>query len=131
MARTPESLQVIWQARFQEHQLNPFTTDVKSGLRYQRLDNPASWWHNPINPDSLRLTRPAFNILQKQTEIKNWKFTLTEQIIPRTMVQLERYFTSPYYIQSLKTIYVYDDREAMMLALHSNNLRQYMDNQAL
>ena len=75
MARTAESLQNVWQAKFQEHTLNPFTSDPKLGLRYQRYDNPASWWHNPVNPDSLRLTRPAFNMLNKNKEIKrpdNW-----------------------------------------------------------
>ena len=70
MARTADSLQNVWQARFQEHTLNPFTSDPKLGLRYQRYDNPASWWHNPVNPDSLRLTRPAFNMLNKNPEIK-------------------------------------------------------------
>jgi len=28
MARTAESLQNVWQARFQEHTLNPFTSDL-------------------------------------------------------------------------------------------------------
>lgn len=129
--RTADSLQNVWQARFQEYQLNPFTTDAKLGLRYQRFDNPASWWHNPINPDSLRLTRPAFNMLYKNKDIKNWKFNCKEAIVPRTMLLLEKYFKSPYYIQNLKVIYVFDDREAMMIALHDNNLRQYLDNQDL
>ena len=129
MARTAESLQNVWQKKFQEYQLNPFTSDPKIGLRYQRFDNPASWWHNPMNPDSLRLTKPAFSMLQQNKEIQNWKFTCKEAIIPRTMLQLEKYFKSPYFIHNLKIIHVFDDREAMMIALHDNNLRQYLDNQ--
>jgi hypothetical protein len=127
--RTAESMQVMWQARFQDHQLNPFTTDAKLSLRYQRLDNPASWWHNPLNPDSLRLTKPAFNILQKQTKILCWKFNLDRAMLPKTLIQLEKYFTSPYYILTMKTIWVYGETETMMLALHGNNLQQYLDNQ--
>ena len=129
--RTAESLQNVWQTKFQEYQLNPFTNDPKLGLRYQRYDSPASWWHNPTNPDSLRLTKPAFNMLQQNKEIQNWKFTCKEAIIPCTMLLLEKYFTSPYYIHNLKVIHVFDDREAMMIALHDNNLRQYLDNQDL
>ncbi len=26
------------------------------------IDHPGTWWENPLNPDSLRLTRFAFNI---------------------------------------------------------------------
>ena len=128
MARTAESLQVSWQAKFQEYQLIPFLSDSKFGMHYQRLDNPASWWHNPINPNSLRLTRPAFTILSKQTEIKNWKFNLPEPLMSKSFIQLEKQFKSPYFIQGQKTIYVYDEREAMMLALHGSNLQQYLDN---
>ena len=70
-------------------------------------------------------------MLKQNKEIQTWKFDCREDIIPRTMLQLEKYFKSPYYIQNLKTIYVFDDREAMMIALHDNNLRQYLDNQSL
>lgn len=131
MTRTAESLQNVWQNKFQDYTPNSFTTDTNLSLRYQRFDSPASWWHNPINPNSLRLTRPAFNMLKQKKEIQTWKFDCREAIIPRTMLQLEKYFKSPYYIQNLKTIYVFDDREAMMIALHNNNLRQYLDNQSL
>ena len=128
MARTAESLQNVWQKRFQQHQLNPFTTDAKLGIRYQRFDNPASWWHNPLNPDSLRLTRPAFNMLNKAKEIKNWHFKLPTELVNRSYIQLEKHFKSPYYISGLKSIYVFDERDSIMLALHGSNLQQYLDN---
>jgi hypothetical protein len=129
--RTAESLQNVWQNKFQEYQLNPFTSDVKLGLRYQRLDNPAAWWFNPTNPDSLRLTKPSFRMLQQNKEIQSWKFVCKEPIVPRTMLLLEKYFKSPYFIENFKIIHVFDDREAMMIALHDNNIRQYLDNQDL
>ena len=128
MARTAESLQNVWQKRFQQHQLNPFTTDAKLGIRYQRFDNPASWWHNPLNPDSLRLTRPAFNMLNKTKEIKNWHFKLPTELVNRSYIQLEKHFKSPYYISGPKSIYVFDERDSIMLALHGSNLQQYLDN---
>ena len=128
MARTSTSLQNVWQKRFQQHQLNPFTSDAKLGIRYQRFDNPASWWHNPLNPDSLRLTRPAFNMLNKTKEIKNWHFKLPTELVNRSYIQLEKHFKSPYYIPGPKSIYVFDERDSIMLALHGSNLQQYLDN---
>jgi len=128
MARTAESLQNVWQKQFQQHQLNPFTTDTKLGIRYQRFDNPASWWHNPLNPDSLRLTRPAFNMLNKAKEIKNWHFKLPTPLVTRAYIQLEKHFTSPYYLSGPSGIYVFDERDSIMLALHGSNLQQYLDN---
>lgn len=127
MGRDADSLQVIWQTKFQEYHLNPFLTDPKAGLRYQRLDNPATWWFNPLNFNSLRLTRPAFNMLSKQTDVPKWKFDLPQVILPKTLLQLEKYFTSPYFI-NMKTIWVFGETESIMLALHGNNLQQYLDN---
>jgi hypothetical protein len=130
MARTAESLQNVWQKKFQEHTLNPFTSDPKLGIRYQRFDNPASWWFNPVNPDSLRLTKPAFNMLNQNKEIKNWHFKLSQPLVPRAYIQLEKHFTSPYYISGPKSVYVFDERDSIMLALHGSNLQQYLDNLA-
>lgn len=129
--RTADSLQVIWQAKFQETELNPFVSYSResNGIRYQRLDNPAFWWHNPTNPNSLRLTTPAYKTLQKQTKIPTWTFKLDHMILPKTLLQLEKHFTSPYYIHAMKTLIVYGEQEAMMLALHGSDLQQYLDNQ--
>lgn len=129
--RTADSLQVVWQNRFQEHELNPFTNDPKLGLRYQRYDNPASWWHNPLNPDSLRLTRPAFVMLSKNKDIKSWQFKLSTPLLTRAFIQLEKHFTSPYFIQNNTTIWVFSEQDSIMLALHGNNLQQYLDNLSL
>ena len=130
MARTAESLQNVWQSKFQEHTLNPFTNDPKLGIRYQRYDNPASWWFNPLNPDSLRLTRPAFNMLNKNKDIKHWQFKLPASLVTRAYIQLEKHFTSPYYIPSHNSIYVFSEQDSIMLALHGSNLQQYLDNLA-
>lgn len=126
--RTAESLQNVWQKKFQEHTLNPFTADPNLGLRYQRFDNPASWWHNPLNPNSLRLTRPAFNMLNKNKDIKSWQFKLPTELVSRAYIQLEKHFTSPYYIVGPKSIYVFGEQDVIMLSLHGNNLQQYLDN---
>jgi hypothetical protein len=126
MTRTSDSPQSVWQTKFQTYELNPFVSD-KAGMRYQRYDNPASWWHNPVNPNSLRLTKPAFTMLEKAA-VPNWKFKLPVAVLPKTMLQLERYFTAPYYIMGYQTIFVYGETEMIMLSLHGNDLQQYLDN---
>jgi len=85
------------------------------------------WWHNPSNADSLRLHNLSYDVLAHNKQQKFYKFKLTHDILPKTLVQLERYFNEPYYIQNYKTIYIMGEREAMMLTLHANNLQQYLD----
>lgn len=129
MPRTADSLQVIWQKQFQEITSDQQFPVIAGSVVYERrMDHPASWWHNPMNPDSLRLSKPAFNLLKKY-KVQNWRFELPTEILPRTLLQLEKFFTAPYHIQTLKLIWVYGETEAIMLALHTNNLQQYLDNQ--
>lgn len=86
------------------------------------------WWHNPSNADSLRLHNLSYDVLAHSMQHKFFKFKLTHDILPKTLVQLERHFNNPYYIQNYKTIYLMGEQEAMMLVLHANNLQQYLDN---
>lgn len=128
MSSTAGSPQAVWQKKFQEeNSLNPFTSS-QEGLSYTRLDNPSTWWHNPLNKNSLRLTKNAYYMLDK-AKVKTYKFQLPEKIKPKTFVQLERYFTSPYYILNASKIVVFGEVESMMLALHGSDLQQYLDNQ--
>ena len=55
------------------------------------------------------------------------KFELPVAILPKTLIQLERYIEHPYYIHSLKLISIFDEQTAVMLALHANNLQKYLD----
>jgi hypothetical protein len=109
------TLQAEWQAKFYE--LTPYSV------------SPSSWWYNPTNHNSLRLTQKAY--LEVRKHVKFHKFELIHDIKPKTFVQLERWFKEPYYVQNRKTIHIVSERDAMMLALHANNLQQYLDNQSL
>ena len=111
MARTADSPQAVWQTKFYE--LSPFSV------------SPSSWWYNPANHNSLRLTQNAFLEVRKHT--KFYKFELLHDIRPKCFVQLERFFNEPYYVQNRKTIHIVSSRDAMMLTLHANNLQQYLD----
>lgn len=128
--RDTNSPQAVWQARFQDYPLTPFTSTDKlaRALRYHDLTSTKFWWHNPLNPNSLRLTAGAWTILKSCKEVPRWKFDLTQGLLPKSYLQLERHFASPYFIPNVKTIVVFDERDSMMLALHGNNLQQYLNN---
>ena len=110
------TLQAEWQAKFYE------TTAWGTS-------SPSMWWYNPTNHNSLRLTQKAY--LEVRKHVKFFKFELVHDIKPRTFIQLERWFKEPYYVQNRKTIHISSERDSMMLALHANNLQQYLDNQSL
>lgn len=124
------SQQLVWQNEFQKYPLTPFTSTDKlaRSLRYHDLSSAKFWWHNPLNPNSLRLTAGAWTILKNCKEVPYWKFELTQGLLPRTYLQLEKHFTNPYFIPNIKNIIVFSDKDSMMLALHGNNLQQYLDN---
>lgn len=86
------------------------------------------WWFNPINPKSLRLTKLGFEHAKTKSKLPHWTIELNAKILPKQLLQLERCFTSPYFIRNLKTLEVFDDRDAVMLQLHAGNLAQYLDN---
>ena len=113
-----QDLQMLWQKNFcTSDWLSSYLTKARS-----------TWWYNPTNPKSLRLTKTVFNAIRQHNHIKFHKFELPASILPKTLVQLERIFTEPYFILNLTTIYVHSESDAMMLMLHANNLQQYLDN---
>lgn len=126
MARTAESLQSIWQARFQQLNPPPFTAR-NTAIVYHDLTHPATWWHNPVNADSLRLTRYGFDAVGKMDGYKFHKFQIEYDIRPKAFVQLERHFKEPYYVQNRRTIHILNERDALMLMLNANNLHKYLD----
>jgi hypothetical protein len=87
------------------------------------------WWYNPLNPRSLRLTQRGFDHAHKNSKLPYWTVALDAKILPKQLLQLERCFASPYFIRNLKTLEVFDDRDAVMIQLHAGNLVQYLNNQ--
>lgn len=129
MSTQPDSPQAVWQKKFQEYSIVPFDVHkFKRALQYFDLNSNQFWWKNPLNPNSLRLTAGAWTVLKNCKEIPRWTFKLPKNLLPKTYLQLERHFTSPYYIQNINAITVFSETDSMMLALHGNDLQQYLDN---
>ena len=96
--------------------------DTLNGAQY-------TWWYNPTNPKSLRLTRLGHKWFSGVAKITCYCVDLGDQIIfPKQLLQLERQFTAPYYIQTLKKLWVYSETDYVMLQLHGSDLRTYLDN---
>lgn len=76
----------------------------------------------------MRLTRAGFKYLKQRLGVIDYSFELPEKITPKVLLQLERYIHYPYFILNLKKIMVFDERTAIMLQLHNNDLETYLDN---
>ena len=95
-------------------------------------DIPAvAWWVNPIKQMSLRLSYLGFNTLRKNGNFKFYNFELLLPLKPKSLLQLERCFSEPYFIHHTAGIYIMSEVDVMMLALHSNNLQNYLDTLSL
>lgn len=100
--------------------------DLDPGL----LDGQQSaWWFNPTNLHSLRLTRLGHKWFRDVANIACYPVSIGDQrILPRQLLQLERLWTAPYYIQTSSKIWVYNETDYVMLQLHGHNLHQYLNN---
>lgn len=86
-----------------------------------------SWWMNPTDPNSLRLSLPGLQFIKANLKIASYEFELSEEITNHNLLQLERVFGSMYYLLKRKKIIVFEEQEAMMLTLHNSNLNSYLD----
>lgn len=114
----------------------PSQRDYQSKILNQIGLNPddfisisVNWWRNPLNPHSLRLTNEGFNWLTRVAKLTSYKFKLPqgESIVGRQMLQLESSFLDPYFITGPNTLYVFGERDAIMLELHGGNLTAYLN----
>jgi hypothetical protein len=85
-------------------------------------------WFNPLNINSLRLTSTGFNYFSNRAKLTFYKHCTSLPLKPKTLLQIEKNFTYPYYIIDLKTISISDAELSSVLLLYSNNLQQYLDN---
>ena len=87
------------------------------------------WWWNHTNPQVLRLSKPGIQYIKKYTRIPVYECNLPEPLRNRTLVQLSRLMTCPYYINKVDQILLLGEEETVMLKLHADNLQQFLDNQ--
>lgn len=98
--------------------------DVAMG---HRSDMQKLWWQNPTNNDSLRLSLAGLQFIKANLKMQSYEFALSEELTNHNLLQLERLFQGPYYLLKRQKIIVFEEQEAMMLTLHGNNLKNYLD----
>jgi len=85
------------------------------------------WWYNHTNPSVLRLSKVGIAFIKKFTKIPVYECLLAEPLKSRTLIQLGRLMTCPYYIQKMDYLLLLGEEETVMLKLHADNLQQYLD----
>lgn len=88
---------------------------------------PEELWRNILNPNSLRLTSKAYKELMSRLDIKFYHFKI-DRMSNLQLLQLDHLLQSPYYITSRHFLELLGETDAIMLQLHGNNLKQYLDN---
>jgi hypothetical protein len=89
--------------------------------------SPEMIWRNILNSNSLRLTVGAYNTVRKNKQIVFYEFKLDE-MTNLQLLQLDHLLKSPYFVKSRKQIFLMGEQDAIMLQLHGNNLKQYLEN---
>lgn len=87
-----------------------------------------SWWFNPLNTHSMRLSREGVNYATAHAKIQSYTHDLGAIILPKTLLQLEKIIEYPYYILKLDKIMVFDESTSLTLTLYNNDLQTYLDN---
>ena len=85
------------------------------------------WWKNPTDDNSLRLSLQGLQLVKAVIKLQSYEFVLSEELTNQSLLQLERYLKGPYYLLKRQKIIVFEEEEAMMLTLHGNNLKGYLD----
>lgn len=86
------------------------------------------WWWNHTDPTSLRLNQTGLKFIKKFTKIPTYEVDLPDPLLNRTLLQMSRLLTCPYYINKHTRITLLGEQETVMLKLHADNLQQYLDN---
>jgi len=101
---------------------------TRTGIDHANFDRyHKEWWWNHTDPRNLRLSSYGFKFVH-QKAIPKYEIKLPEPLKNRTLIQMSRLLTCPYYIKQLDLIYLLGEEESVLLALHADNLQQYLDN---
>ena len=91
-------------------------------------DMQKHWWKNPTDDNSLRLSLAGLQFVKAILKLTSYDFELTEELTNHQLLQLERQFKGMYYLLKRQKIIVFEEEEALMLTLHGNDLKSYLDN---
>lgn len=84
-----------------------------------------TWWQS-AKSKSFRLSDKGYEFLISELELKEYEIPFTEPIdlSPQTIIFLERYMDSPYYLTN-QSITVFNERKSFELFMFSDDIRKY------
>jgi len=85
------------------------------------------WFFNPLNASSMRLTKTGFQFCTKTAEIQHYRHQIDVVLLPKTLLQMEKYFPGPYYISYHNELRLFDQATSVTLSLYDNDLQKYLD----
>ena len=103
---------------------SPFYGSVKDSIDHFRK----VWFFNPLNAASMRLTKTGFQFCTKNAEIQHYRHAIDMVLLPKTLLQMEKYFPAPYYISYHNELRIFDQATSVTLSLYGNDLQKYLDN---
>lgn len=113
--------------RYQQRQLTKIFL-IQANLPTGNLtEMQMRWWTNPTNELSLRLSLAGLQFVKSVLQLQSYEFVLPEELTNHNLLQLERLFKGMYYLLKRQKIIVFEEEEALMLHLHANNLKSYLD----
>jgi hypothetical protein len=115
--------QLEWCKALVELKTKKFPEQVEQhSINYFRI----RYWYNPTNDRSMRLTFEGFSEFVA-LGVQHYSHNLQHNILPKTLVQLEKFLTQPYLISNESSISTFDDVTSLALTLYNNNLQSYLD----
>lgn len=94
----------------------------------QILEMQRRWWLNPTDANSLRLSLTGLRFIKVDLKLQGYEFVLNNDLTNFHILQLERVFQGMYYLLNRKKIIVFEEKEAVMMTLHGNDLVTYLAN---
>jgi hypothetical protein len=87
------------------------------------------WWRNPISKTSFQLTTDGHHFLSNVIKLQSYRIKLTCDIKASTknFLLLDKYLTSPFYIENKSTAVFYGEKDSIMVVLNGYNLQQYLE----
>lgn len=87
-------------------------------------------WFNPIHKHSMRLTDAGCVFLTNSVKLEHYDYTLKESkysLASRIYILLDKHMTVPFWLGPRKKIVLFGEVDAIMLALHGNDLTAYLE----
>lgn len=111
------SAQSIWQQKITD--VVKIDTEVAYQTKY-------IIWFNPLNSNSLRLTKEGYQYFTNRANYKFYTHILKNMLLPVHLIQMEKYITCPYFVNSLTKVSVFDQQLSMVITLYNDDLQQYL-----